>query len=142
MIDLLKGAKDAVEGAGNAIDKNTTTQQEIDQELTTRHKNDMQSDNWLSKSIRPLTLLIFVSLQIFIIVASSYNIKFEPTIIAQHGLMTMTALGFYFRSRQIEKIAKENVKGNIELEKQREKTERQKARQAARLERIEARRNK
>ena len=33
---------------------------QFDKEISERHKNDMNSDSWLSKNIRPLTLIFIL----------------------------------------------------------------------------------
>jgi hypothetical protein len=72
-------------------------------EITDRQKNDMQSDSWLSKNIRPMImiyLLVLVTLMGFGIIS------------VQTGFMDMIqsfttyGLGFYFGGRSLEKISK------------------------------------
>lgn len=73
-----------VDSIGDAIDKNSTSKEEIaslvaayevnaQSELTERHKTDMQSDNKLSKNIRPL-LLIYTTLVISVLALTDGNI--------------------------------------------------------------------
>ena len=79
------GATELVKEVGNVIDDLTTTKEEklvlkqkleqmifdfeakIQEEVSERWKADMQSDSWLSKNIRPLTLAFLVVSTIFII---------------------------------------------------------------------------
>ncbi len=81
----------------------------VNEALTSRHATDMQSDSWLSKNIRPITLVVMVSATLGFITLvtptttvelAAYEIKL--------GLLTtldMVVFGFYFGSRGLEKIA-------------------------------------
>ena len=78
----------------------------IEQEVTKRWQSDMNSDNWLSKSIRPLvlawlvvstTLLIFIDAGAIDFVVDD---EWKSTITA---ILTIT-IGAYFGSRGLEKI--------------------------------------
>lgn len=74
----------------------------IQTELTVRQKNDMASDSWLSKNIRPLVLiylLLIVTLQGF--GAMSIEVGF----LAMIREFTGYGLVFYFGGRTIEKVA-------------------------------------
>jgi len=80
-----------------------------EQELTKRQANDMQSDSWLSKNVRPMVLIFLIAatvllayLTIFILPIDKSNM-IDPWI----GLLTnldLAAIGFYFGSRGAEKI--------------------------------------
>ena len=80
----------------------------LEKEITERHKNDMQSDSWLSKNIRPL-LTIF-SLVLYTLFAITDGNIGEFNIANQYvdllGQIVIMSLGFYFTSRGIEKTAK------------------------------------
>lgn len=71
-------------------------------ELTSRHSADMQSDSWLSKNIRPITLagvtLIFLVFAVGDFVAPMY--------IDLLGNIMSLVYGFYFGGRTIEKAVK------------------------------------
>jgi len=71
------------------------------QELTKRMKLDMTSDSWLSKNIRPLTL---VYLMILFTLAFFRDVP-EPTLNLLQNLL-LTVFVFYFGSRTLEKITK------------------------------------
>ena len=77
-------------------------------EVTKRHTNDMQSDSWLSKNIRPL-LTIF-SLALYTLFAILDGNVGEFNIANQYvdllGQIVIMSLGFYFTSRGVEKTAK------------------------------------
>jgi|TARA_R100001460_G_scaffold25737_2_gene51865 hypothetical protein len=80
----------------------------LEKEISERHKNDMQSDSWLSKNIRPL-LTIF-SLVLYTLFAITDGNIGEFNIANQYvdllGQIVIMSLGFYFTSRGIEKTAK------------------------------------
>lgn len=74
----------------------------IQTELTKRQLNDMASDSWLSKNIRPLVLvylLAIVTLQGFKVMT------LEPAYVAMIQEFTGYGLVFYFGGRTIEKVA-------------------------------------
>lgn len=122
----------AFKGAA-VVDKFHESGAERQATLSGRHTSDMASDNWLSKSIRPLVLLVLMVLQVLIVVLSACGLHVDVAIVTQHGVLLSGAFGFYFNSRKAEKVAAQNAKANIELEKIRTKhtikTERKEARQ-------------
>jgi hypothetical protein len=73
-------------------------------ELTDRLKADMGSDSWLSKNIRPLTLIsILVGYFIFAFMSSQGHNANEKYVelLGQWGMLIMS---FYFGGRTLEKI--------------------------------------
>jgi len=81
------------------------------QELTKRLQADMQSDSWLSKNIRPMTL-IFVTVAVTTLSFATIFGALTPAQInalqVWVGLWTavmLTVYGFYFGSRGLEKIS-------------------------------------
>ena len=81
---------------------------DLEKEITSRHANDMASDSWLSKNIRPL-LTIF-SLFLYTLFAMIDGNIGEFNIANQYvdllGQIVIMSLRFYFTSRGIEKTAK------------------------------------
>lgn len=69
--------------------------------LTQRHANDMTSDSWLSKNIRPLTLTYLMAL--FTI---AFFAEVPDKVMSLLGELLMVAFAFYFGARSFEKIAK------------------------------------
>lgn len=115
-----------VSAIGDAIDKNVTSKQEklaaqkeiteilltyqteLDSEVTERLRIDMQSDNKLSKIIRPLTL-IFTTIVVSLLAVSDGNIlsfTVNESYISLFQSLMLLQYGFYFGSRGMEKIAK------------------------------------
>ena len=88
--------------------------------LSARHSADMQSDNWLSKSIRPLSLLILLFLETLIVVLSALGYSVDTAITTQLGALLMGAFGFYVNSRRLEKVA--TIKASSEEKKSRMET--------------------
>lgn len=74
------------------------------QELTKRQQADMLSDSWLSKNIRPMTLIaILAGYFIFAMMSAFGNNANEKYVelLAQWGMLVMS---FYFGGRTLEKI--------------------------------------
>lgn len=72
--------------------------------LTQRMQADMASDSWLSKNIRPLTLLyiLVAYLALALIDASAWDIADSfVELLGQWGMLVMS---FYFGGRTLEKI--------------------------------------
>ena len=117
------GAKELVDSVGNAIDKIHTSAEEkelvkaelekhilnyeekIQQEVTKRWEADMQG-NWLSKSVRPISLLfLLLVLTIFTLVDFSFiDLEIKDSWIDLWQLLAITAFGAYFGGRSYEKI--------------------------------------
>jgi cation transport ATPase len=74
---------------------------EEQKQLTKRMQLDMQSDSWLSKNVRPLTLIY---LMILFTLAFFRDVP-EPTLELLQNLL-MTVFVFYFGSRTFEKVTK------------------------------------
>ena len=75
----------------------------IQQNLTERHRVDMASDSWMSKNIRPLTLL-FISLGLSLIVILSYfGWTPKESLVTLLGDAWKLILMFYFGGRSAEK---------------------------------------
>ena len=74
------------------------------EELTNRLQADMTSDSWLSKNIRPMTLVaIFLGYFLFAMMSAfGHNANEEyVTLLGQWGMLVMS---FYFGGRTLEKI--------------------------------------
>lgn len=78
----------------------------IEQEVTKRWEADMNSDNWLSKSIRPLVLAwLVVSTTILIFIdAGAIQFVVEDKWVDLLQIVLITVIGAYFGSRGLEKI--------------------------------------
>lgn len=77
-------------------------------ELTQRHDKDMKSDSWLSKNIRPISL-IFLTVMFTIFAFTDGNLgqfTVNPVYIPVYQNLLVAAFTFYFGSRGLEKVAK------------------------------------
>ena len=74
-------------------------------ELTDRLKADMASDSWLSKNIRPMSLIaIFLGYFLFAMM-SAYGYNANESYVTLLGNWGMLIMGAYFGGRTIEKLA-------------------------------------
>jgi hypothetical protein len=80
----------------------------IEQEVTKRWQSDMNSDSWLSKSIRPLVLAWLVVSTTLLIFIDAGVIEFvvEDKWVDLLQIVLITVIGAYFGSRGLEKIKK------------------------------------
>jgi hypothetical protein len=116
--------KDLVGEVSNVVDDLTTTEEEkleakrkikeitlnfeaeLQKEVSKRWEQDMNSDSWLSKNIRPLTLIFLVFCTIILIFIDSGKIDFK---VQDHWIdllqiILITIIGAYFGGRSYEKI--------------------------------------
>jgi hypothetical protein len=80
------------------------------QELTKRQEADMASDSWLSKNIRPLSLVALFFAYIIFAIMSAFGINTNDNYTMLLGQWGQLAFGFYFGSRGLEKIAEIRAK--------------------------------
>jgi hypothetical protein len=72
--------------------------------LSARHTADMASDSWLSKNIRPMTLIaIFIGYFVFAMM-SAYGYNANESYVTLLGQWGMLVMSFYFGGRTLEKI--------------------------------------
>ena len=118
------GATELVKEVGNVVDDLTTSDEErllakqkleqmifdfeskMQEEVSERWKADMQSDSWLSKNVRPLTLMFLVASTILMIFIDAGAIKF---VVDENWkdllqVVLITVIGAYFGGRSYEKI--------------------------------------
>tara|TARA_R100001510_G_scaffold18109_1_gene15507 strand:+ start:799 stop:1203 length:405 start_codon:yes stop_codon:yes gene_type:complete len=125
-----KGATDLVKEVGSVVDDLTTTKEEkleakrkledlllnfeksLQIEVSKRWEQDMNSDSWLSKNIRPLTLIFLVFCTLILIFIDSGYIEFEvkQNWIDLLQIILITIIGAYFGGRSFEKIKRLNDK--------------------------------
>jgi hypothetical protein len=74
------------------------------QELTKRQAADMSSDSWLSKNIRPLTLIFILGAYSLFATGSAFNISVNQAYVELLGQWGMLIMSFYFGGRTLEKI--------------------------------------
>ena len=120
------GAAELVKGVGGVIDNLTTSTEEkleaerkikelisnheveMEKQITERWSMDMNSDSWLSKNIRPMTLIFLVVSTVLIIFIDAGVISFEvkDTWVDLLQLVLITVIGAYFGGRSLEKVKK------------------------------------
>jgi len=74
------------------------------QELTKRHEADMASDSWLSKNIRPMTLVFILIVYSTFAMMSAWDIEVNNNYVELLGQWGMLIMSFYFGGRTLEKI--------------------------------------
>ena len=125
-----------IDSVGNAIDKLVTSDAEklqlhnelakiqveaelreeelrlkYEEEISKRHQADMLSDNWISKSIRPLTLIFILVMYSLLSISSGFNFQVTEAYVKLLGEWGMLIMSFYFGGRTVEKVS-QIVKGN------------------------------
>jgi uncharacterized membrane protein (DUF106 family) len=82
------------------------------QELTKRQSADMMSDSWLSKNIRPMTLIFILLTYTTFGMMSAWDIEVNNTYVELLGQWGMLIMSFYFGGRTLEKVMemKKNAK--------------------------------
>jgi hypothetical protein len=74
------------------------------QELTKRQQADMLSDSWLSKNIRPLTLIAILLGYFVFAMMSAFGMDANESYVQLLGNWGMLIMSFYFGGRTLEKI--------------------------------------
>jgi hypothetical protein len=76
-----------------------------DNNVSTRWSADMSSDSWLSKNIRPMSLVaIFVGYFLFAMM-SAFGLNANEAYVTLLGQWGMLIMGAYFGGRTVEKLA-------------------------------------
>ena len=123
---LSGGAADLVKGVGGVIDDLHTSEEEklaaeqkikeiianyeveMEKNITGRWEADLKSDSWLSKNVRPLTLifLIVCTMLLIFIDAGALNFEVKSSWVDLLQLVLITVIGAYFGGRSLEKVKK------------------------------------
>jgi len=118
------GATELVKEVGNVVDELHTSKEErleakqkleqivfdfeskMQEEVTERWKADMNSDSWLSKNVRPLTLMFLVVSTVLMIFidAGAINFVVDANWKDLLQVVLITVIGAYFGGRSYEKI--------------------------------------
>jgi hypothetical protein len=110
------GVSDSVEAVAKAIAGDPAAAQKLQEvelefykveqnNLTDRLKADMGSDSWLSKNIRPATLIFLLFAYSGFAVASIFGHETRGAYVELLGQWGMLVMSFYFGGRTMEKIA-------------------------------------
>ena len=120
------GAADLVKGVGSVIDNLHTSGEEklaaeqkikelianyeveMEKNITARWEADLKSDSWLSKNVRPMTLifLIVCTMLLIFIDAGAINFNVKDSYVDLLQLVLITVIGAYFGGRSLEKVKK------------------------------------
>jgi hypothetical protein len=120
------GATELIKGVGGVIDNLHTSKDEklaaelkvkelianyevqMEKEISSRWEADMKSDSWLSKNVRPMTLIFLVISTVLLIFidAGAINFVVEAKWTDLLQLVLITVIGAYFGGRSLEKIKK------------------------------------
>ena len=73
--------------------------------ITDRWQSDMASDSWLSKNIRPMSLIAIFSGYFLFAMMSAYGYNANESYVTLLGNWGMLIMGAYFGGRTIEKLA-------------------------------------
>jgi hypothetical protein len=84
------------------------------QELTKRQQADMMSDSWLSKNIRPMTLLFILGGYFVFAMMSAFDMDTNKAYVELLGQWGMLIMSFYFGGRTLEKIMGMKDKSKVE----------------------------
>jgi len=106
-----KGAKETIEAVSNVVDRYVSTPEEkaaikasIEAEISSRWSADMSSDSWLSKNVRPLTLVVVVSFLVFMTFFDGMGwVQVDSAWINLWNMLSVTVVGGYFAVRTIDK---------------------------------------
>ena len=120
------GAGDLVKNVGGVIDNLTTSKEEkleaerkvkelianyeieMEKNITSRWEADLKSDSWLSKNVRPMTLIFLIVCTMLLIFIDAGALKFEvkSSWVDLLQLVLITVIGAYFGGRSLEKVKK------------------------------------
>ena len=120
------GAGELVKNVGGVLDNLTTSKEEkleaerkvkelianyeieMEKNITSRWEADLKSDSWLSKNVRPMTLifLIVCTMILIFIDAGAISFSVDEDLKDLLKMTLMTCIGAYFGGRSYEKVKK------------------------------------
>ena len=78
--------------------------------LPERAKSDMESDSWLAKNIRPITLAYILTAYLLLAILDGTAIDIGDAFVELLGQWGMLVMSFYFGGRTLEKIMEMRAK--------------------------------
>lgn len=105
----LELAKLAQEGELAKMANDTDLYKTEQENLTSRLEADMNSDSWLSKNIRPMTLIAILGGYFLFALMSAFGMDTNERYVELLGQWGMLIMSFYFGGRTLEKIM-DNIK--------------------------------
>ena len=109
VIDNLHTSKDEKLAAEQKVKELIASYEvEMEKTITDRWKADMSSDSWLSKNVRPMTLIFLVlsTVTMIFIDAGTINFLVEDKWTDLLQIVLITVIGAYFGGRSLEKVKK------------------------------------
>lgn len=100
----LELARLAQEGELTKLANETKLYETEQSNLTARLNADMTSDSWLSKNIRPLTLIAILTGYFVFALMSAFNMDTNSAYVELLGQWGMLIMSFYFGGRTLEKV--------------------------------------
>ena len=100
----LELARLAQEGELTKLANETKLYETEQSNLTARLTADMTSDSWLSKNIRPLTLIAILTGSFVFALMSAFNMDTNSAYVELLGQWGMLIMSFYFGGRTLEKV--------------------------------------
>ena len=108
---LGKSAQETIEAVSNVVDRYVSTPEEkeairasIEAEISNRWKSDMTSDSWLSKNVRPLTLIVVIAFLVFMTFFDGLGwVDVNDSWISLWNMLSVTVVGGYFAVRSLDK---------------------------------------
>ena len=100
----LELARLAQEGELTKLANETKLYETEQSNLTARLTADMTSDSWLSKNIRPLTLIAILTCYFVFALMSAFNMDTNSAYVELLGQWGMLIMSFYFGGRTLEKV--------------------------------------
>jgi hypothetical protein len=83
--------------------------------VSERWKADLGSDSWLSKNVRPMTLVALLVAYFVFATASAFEIIVKPEYVELLGQIIMLIVSAYFGGRTLEKIMGMKAKNDEKL---------------------------
>jgi hypothetical protein len=78
--------------------------------VSERWKADLNSDSWLSKNVRPMTLVALLVAYFIFATASAFGLDVKQAYVELLGQMIMLIVSAYFGGRTLEKIMDKRAK--------------------------------
>ena len=120
------GAGELIKSVGGVVDNLTTSKEEkleaerkikelianyeveMEKNITSRWEADLKSDSWLSKNVRPMTLIFLIVCTMLLIFIDAGALEFEvkSSWVDLLQLVLITVIGAYFGGRSLEKVKK------------------------------------
>jgi hypothetical protein len=106
-----KGAQETIKAVSDVVDRYTTNPEEkaaikasIEAEISKRWSSDMTSDSWLSKNVRPLTLIVVITFLVFMTFFDGLGwVDVNESWISLWNMLSITVVGGYFAVRTLDK---------------------------------------